>query len=60
VTDYLKLRKAAIEKVPCQACSAGAGQPCRGPGGGKPQVPHFPRREAAYAAGHMPVKDGAR
>jgi hypothetical protein len=45
-----------IQQVPCPVCGAESGQPCVTPGaGGWVPVPHFPRREAAIAAGkHVP------
>jgi hypothetical protein len=45
-----------IQQVPCPICGAEAGQECRSVYGGNPlPVPHFPRREAAIAAGkHVP------
>jgi hypothetical protein len=47
---------AEIEQVPCTICDAKAGERCRTVLGGNPMpVPHFPRREAAIAAGkHVP------
>lgn len=40
-------------KVPCpvDACKAPAGEPCRGKNGTPADIVHFPRREAAVAAG---------